>query len=473
MKRFYCIIVFIFYILIFNLQAKEIAFTFDDAPRPDSVLFNGQQRAHALIGQLIKGGIQKATFFLNTSRLNIEGRERIQSYVQAGHSIGNHTHTHPDINSTDINDYLEDIFKAHNLAKEISGFTPYFRFPYLREGDTVEKRDRVRQEIKKLSLKNAYVTVDNYDWYMDSLLQKALKDGKIIDFEKLKKVYLEVLIACVESYDSMAMEGLGRSPKHVLLLHENDINALFVGDLSLALQERGWKIISPEEAYEDEISNYSTPNIFKWNPGRIGEIAEDNGLEKNKWWHESCDEDYLEELFMKEKIVTDSITFTPVEKNDFIVLYDWLRVPHVAKWWYPDLLPWVDFVKKYEKSLNSDFVRGYFIKVNKKAIGFIQSYDANKIPDAKGEKDPIGTWGMDLYIADSEYLGKGFGVKILISFMEKLTKENDVKKFVIDPHIDNKIAIRTYEKVGFIPVREEEGYDENYGKVLIMEKILK
>ena len=44
--------------------------------------------------------------------------------------------------------------------------------------------------------------------------------------------------------------------------------------------------------------------LLKGNPGRIGEIAFDQGWPKSKLWHEACDERYLEELFQKEGVLT-------------------------------------------------------------------------------------------------------------------------------------------------------------------------
>tara|TARA_Y100000768_G_C23986273_1_gene689029 strand:- start:4346 stop:4675 length:330 start_codon:yes stop_codon:yes gene_type:complete len=103
----------------------------------------------------------------------------------------------------------------------------------------------------------------------------------------------------IEYYDQMARQHLKRSPKHILLLHEMDISALFIGDLVIALRKKGWKIITPEEAYNDPISKYETNQIFPYNPGRIGEIAKDRG-QQSGLWHISCDEVYLEKRFKEE-----------------------------------------------------------------------------------------------------------------------------------------------------------------------------
>lgn len=274
--------------------AKEIALTFDDAPRPSTAL-TGKKRSELLVKSL-KG--LKVAFFANSDKLTEEGKERMKFYGNAGHSIGNHTHSHPEINKTPIQDYLTDIRKADDQLKGFPNFMKWFRFPYLREGETVEKRDKAREELNRLGYINGYVTVKNYDWYMDWLYQQALKSKKKIDRKALRDFYVQTLMDGVKYYDQMAMDVLGRSPKHILLLHENDLAALFVKDLILELQKQGWKIIDPALAYKDDIASFKATEAFPSNPGRIGEIAKDKKW-KGKLWHEACDEEYLDKLFTK------------------------------------------------------------------------------------------------------------------------------------------------------------------------------
>ena len=102
----------------------------------------------------------------------------------------------------------------------------------------------MRNTLDKMKYFNAYITVNNYDWYMEDQFQAQISKKTILDFEKLKKYYVTHIINAIEYYDKMAIFHLGRSPKHVLLLHETDLNALFIGDLIAELRSRKWTIIS-------------------------------------------------------------------------------------------------------------------------------------------------------------------------------------------------------------------------------------
>ena len=52
---------------------------------------------------------------------------------------------------------------------------------------------------------------------------------------------------------ALSQRLLGRSAKHVLLLHTRRINAEFLPDIIAMFRARGWTIISPAEAYADPL----------------------------------------------------------------------------------------------------------------------------------------------------------------------------------------------------------------------------
>jgi peptidoglycan/xylan/chitin deacetylase (PgdA/CDA1 family) len=279
--------------------SQQIAFTFDDAPRHDEHVFSGINRTKTLITQLKKSGVHQAAFFCNTRKMDTTGRMRLQLYSDAGHVIANHTHSHADLEQTELSVYLAEIEKAHGYLQGFSTFRRWFRFPFLREGNTVEKRDGVRRKLASMEYTNGYVTIDNFDWYMNKLLQKALESGRKVHYDRLAKVYIRVLIEGAEFYDAIAKRVLHRSPKHVLLLHENDLAALFIYDLVEEFKARNWSIVSSDEAYSDPIARMD-PDTFFLNQGRVAALASDKGDAGPFWkWEE---EEELESLFKTEKV---------------------------------------------------------------------------------------------------------------------------------------------------------------------------
>lgn len=281
----------------------EIALSFDDAPWGRSGVFGGLERTRVLIDKLREAKVSQVAIFSVAKRaISTRGKKQLEMYAKAGHVIANHSYSHFDLRKTKASVYVEDVKKAHNILNKFPGFAKWFRYPMLHEGKTENKRDAVRTALSEMGYMNGYVTVDNYDWYMEALLQRALRKGKKIDFQKLRALYVTILTQGVEFYDGIAKKVLGRSPKHVLLLHENDLAALYIGDLVERLRKNGWSVISPIEAYKDPIASV-VPHTLLNGQGRVAAIAKAKGY-KGSVVHPSESEPFLEKLFVERGITS-------------------------------------------------------------------------------------------------------------------------------------------------------------------------
>lgn len=278
---------------------KRIALTFDDAPRGDGAYFSGDERAAALIKALDAVDSPPVAQFVTTRGiLNLPGgRDRVAMYADAGHLIANHSHTHPWLHKTETNAYLADLDKAEELLEGFQNRRAWFRFPFLDEGRRdVEKRDAVRTALAERGLLSGYVTIDTYDWHMERRFQEALKAGLTEDaFGPWRQAYIAMIVDAAERYDQMSEKWLGRRSAQVLLLHENDLAALFIDDAVLALRDAGWEIISPDVAYEDPIAKELPKTTFS-GMGRISALAFDQGARREEsFYHWSADEQGIDD----------------------------------------------------------------------------------------------------------------------------------------------------------------------------------
>lgn len=296
--RTFSLVVALCIFLSFEGEAKQIALSFDDSPRSANGYLSGPDRAHKLVSALKKHKVEQAAFFAVSQGLDTEGLQRLMTFSRAGHVIANHTHTHPDVNKTDLQSYIKNIDYADKALSIFPTFKKWFRFPYLREGNDEAKRDGIREFLAQNGYLNAYITLNNYDWYLENLFQKAIKTHGHINMVEMKKLYVDIMMEGIVYYDEIARRLLNRSPKHVLLLHETDLSALFIGALVEELRSKNWEIIPIEEAYSDPISQYKLNKVLRFNPGRIGEIAIDTGQTK-ELWHSSLEESYLNEQFQQ------------------------------------------------------------------------------------------------------------------------------------------------------------------------------
>ncbi|WP_245942212.1 polysaccharide deacetylase family protein [Sphingomonas gilva] len=280
---------------------KRIALSFDDVPRHAGAFLTPDERTERLIAGLKEGGVDQAAFFVtpgNLEKPDGEGGEaRIDAYVRAGHVIANHSYSHKWLSRTPAADYIADIDRAAAWLKGRAGYRPWYRFPFLDEGrGDLAKRAEVRAALAQRGLANGYVTVDNYDWHLDALANEAKREGREMDMAALRDLYVETLVGAANFYDRIAREALGRQPAQVLLLHETDLNAMYIADVVAGLRKDGWEIVTIDEAYRDPIAAREPDGWFT-NGGRVAALAQDAGGAPKDLIDPRTDEDVLTALF--------------------------------------------------------------------------------------------------------------------------------------------------------------------------------
>lgn len=264
-------------------QDKRIALTFDDVPRAAGAFFTPDERSEKLLDALKEAGVEQAAFFVTPGRLatpdGAGGEARIAAYIAAGHVIANHSFSHTHLRETAADDYLADIDRAQGWLVGRPSYRPWFRFPYLDEGGRDKaKRDAVRNGLALRGLRNGYVTADGSDWHLEALTIQARGAGQEMDMAALRKLYLQSQLGGIAYHDALARRTLGRSPAHVMLLHETDLAALFLVDLVRELRRDGWTIITADEAFSDPISA-AMPDVPDSSGTVIGSMAWEKGID--------------------------------------------------------------------------------------------------------------------------------------------------------------------------------------------------
>lgn len=268
------------------LPDRRIALTFDDIPRAPGAFLSEGERTERLVAGLRRAKVEQAAFFLNPGNIGQRpGAEaRIAAYVRAGHVIANHSNTHPHLNATAAEAYLADIDAAEAWLKGRAGSRPWFRYPFLDEGQTDKaKRDAVRAGLNARGLMNGYVTVDASDWWLEQAAIDARAAGRDIDMDALRGLYVESHVEAAAFNDKLARRALGRAPAHVLLLHETDLAALWIADLVAALRADGWTIVTADEAFADPIAKLR-PDVPSAQGALTEAIAWERGLPAPRWY---------------------------------------------------------------------------------------------------------------------------------------------------------------------------------------------
>ena len=168
--------------------------------------------------------------------------------------------------------------------------------------------------------------------------------------------------------------------------------------------------------------------------------------------------------------------FKPLHENDLVLLYQWFQEPTINQW-YARRKHWSleEIKEKYgPRILGKKYVPNFIVYRNDDPVGFIQYYQfKNGFPEGvQGHHNLLfkqynqdDLVGIDLFIAEDNMRGKGFGVKMIHQFIEEFLSE--FSAIVVDPEINNIGALRCYEKAGFMQTIFSE--DPNY---LVMVKPL-
>ena len=269
-----------------QVPAKRIAITFDDPPRGPGAFMAPAERTRRLIAGMRAAGVWQAAFFVNPGRISPHGREAalIRDYVAAGHVIANHTATHQALSRIGAQRFLADVDRAEAWLKREPGYRPWLRFPFLDEGGRDKaRRDAVREGLRARGIRDAPITVDGSDWMTESFTIAARRRGHAIDMAALRDLYVETHVQSAEWSDRLARRVLGRSPAHVLLLHETDLAALFLPDLIDALRARGWAIVTADQALADPVM-FAQPDTALANGSVIQMLAWERGVTGNRWY---------------------------------------------------------------------------------------------------------------------------------------------------------------------------------------------
>jgi aminoglycoside 6'-N-acetyltransferase len=164
-------------------------------------------------------------------------------------------------------------------------------------------------------------------------------------------------------------------------------------------------------------------------------------------------------------------TFKRLQETDLPLMHRWFNTPHVSEWWKVDgkNLPSLEEVRqKYLPRIKGkDPVDVYLIIYNDKPIGMVQSC---KLDDFPNEKANFGLnqscVGIDIFIGEESYVHHGLGSGIIKEFLKNIVFEKyEVDCCIVDPQVENEIAIKAYKKAGFKYLKtvwyEKDGWREH------------
>ena len=241
---------------------SRVAITIDDLPyvmpsrtSPE----DGLRYTNQITAVLQEHGIV-ATGFAVGQHINPRSRPALQAFADAGHTIGNHSWSHPDYGTLTRDAFFEETRRTDEVLQQWMDVHRFYRFPFLREGETEETKAAATQVLSELGYQNIPVTIDNDEWQFNADYVAALEDGNDEAAAIIAQNYLAHMQERTAFFQTLAMEELGEDVDHILLIHLNRINADHLGTLLDWYDAQGWSFIPVEEAMMHPL--HSRPDIY-------------------------------------------------------------------------------------------------------------------------------------------------------------------------------------------------------------------
>jgi peptidoglycan-N-acetylglucosamine deacetylase len=238
---------------------QKVAITFDDLP------LNGDlppqvtrvQIARDTIALLRARQVPPVYGFINAEKLegNADAAEALKIWA-AAEPLGNHTYGHMDLNANPAEAFEREIGENEPTLELLAAKGQnwhWLRYPFLREGDTVEKRRAVRGYLQAHGYRVAQVTLDWEDYLWNSAYARCLGKNDAQSMAWLRSSYLSIESSYLDVGRELAKLVYGHDINHVLLLHLGAFSSTILPDALDLLEKKGFKPVTLEEAESDPV----------------------------------------------------------------------------------------------------------------------------------------------------------------------------------------------------------------------------
>ena len=239
------------------LAAPQMALTFDDLPAhgPLPPGITRVEVAKTTIAALHAAKVPPVYGLVNSVALASEPESApvLKLWREADYPLGNHTWSHMNLGEHSVDDFQAEIVRNEPVLAELAGGTDWhwFRYPYLSEGDTPEKRSAIRTFLAGRGYKLAPATLMFGDWLYSEPYARCVARNDRKAIAEMEKDYLAAAAEGITYYRAMAKALYGRDIAYVLLMHIGAFQAKTLPKLLALYRSKGFQFVSLEEAERD------------------------------------------------------------------------------------------------------------------------------------------------------------------------------------------------------------------------------
>jgi len=240
-----------------TMSKPEVALTFDDLPAHGPLPSDLTRVAviNSIIHALQAAHAPPIYGFVNAKRIEEDPStaQVLQLWRDAGFPLGNHTYSHINLNTNSVEAFEQDFLANEPTLQKFMGDGDWrwLRYPFLAEGDTVEKHRAILAFLKERNYRVAEVTLSFGDYAYNDPYVRCLAKNDQQGVEFLKQSYLAGAADSLADGQKMSQLIYGRDIKHVMLLHVGAFETVMLPHLLELLQQRGFNLITLPEAESD------------------------------------------------------------------------------------------------------------------------------------------------------------------------------------------------------------------------------
>ncbi len=256
---------------------RSVAVTFDDLPAPSAGVVSNDPAALRETTEKLLAAFREhhvpVVGFVNEGKLFLEGEKPdaiearaalLEMWLAAGLELGNHTWSHPDLNTTPLEEFEANVVRGAPVTRRLleagGRKLRYFRHPFLHVGLELDKRRAFEAFLAARGYTVAPVTIDDDDYVYAAVYADALRRGDRALASTVGEDYLRYMDTVFSFVEEVSRNLTGREIRQVLLLHANALNADYFSRLAGSMEKRGYRFITLEEALGDEA--YGLPDSY-------------------------------------------------------------------------------------------------------------------------------------------------------------------------------------------------------------------
>ncbi len=234
-----------------------VALTFDDLPAAGNVPpgVTRTKVATDLAAELKANHLDGTYGFVNASKLenDRDAQQALRAWVDAGMNIGSHTWSHMSLTSNSAEAFEEDIAKNEPALSEYAPARDWhwFRYPFLWEGDTLEKRHAVRSYLQAHGYRVAQVSLDFEDYAWNDAYARCSAKNDAASIAWLKQSYLDTAAEYIRLGRLEQQIAFGREIPNVILLHATAFTTLMLPQLLDLMRTQGFRFASLQDVEKD------------------------------------------------------------------------------------------------------------------------------------------------------------------------------------------------------------------------------